>query len=106
MDSLENMFNANAVACANDGIRKILCSGPTCLGYFLQFCGAYREEGSETRIEEVYKHLGWVQNRSLTSLDVHMILEMLEGILCVSIRFGQPLRKNGKAVEINFTLNA
>ena len=106
MDALEIMFNANAVAWGDDGTQKMPCSGPKSLCYFLQFCGVYREEGAQTRIEGMYKHLGWVQNRSLTSLDVHMILEMLEGILCVSIRFGQPLRKNGKAVEINFTLNA
>ena len=97
MDALEIMFNANAVACGDDGTKKMPCSGPKSFCYFLQFCGAYREEGAQTRIEEMYKHLGWVQNRSLTSLDVHMILEMLEGILCVSIRFGQLLRKKWKS---------
>ena len=99
MDSLENMFNANAVACANDGIRKILCSGPKCLGYFLQFCGAYREEGSETRIEEVYKHLGWVQNRSLTLLDVQIVLETLKGTLFHSIKHVKIRRKTGEILE-------
>ena len=97
MDALEIMFNANAVAWGDDGTQKMPCSGPKSLCYFLQFCGVYRDEEAQTRIEEMYKHLGWVQNRSLTSLDVHMILEMLEGILCVSIRFGQPLRKKWKS---------
>ena len=87
MDALEIMFNANAVAWGDDGTQKMPCSGPKSLCYFLQFCGAYRDEEAQRRIEEMYKHLGWVQNRSLTSLDVHLILEMLEVWLKIYLNY-------------------
>ena len=83
MDSLENIFNANAVVCGEDGTKMIRCSGPECLSYLLQFCCPYREEVSQLRIEEAYKHLGWVQHRSLTLLDIRNILETLTGTCCL-----------------------
>ena len=61
--------------------------------FVIFFCRAYREEGSETRIEEVYKHLGWVQNRSLTLLDVQIVLETLKGTLSHSIKHVKIRRK-------------
>ena len=79
MDSLENMFNANAMVSENDGVQKVRCSGPVCLRYFLQSCGAYREEDSQKRIQDMYEQLGWVQNRYLTLVDMQILLQKLKG---------------------------
>ena len=81
MDSLENMFNVNAVACESDGIKKMCCPGPECLAFFLQISGVYRDEGLLTHIQEVYEHMCWVPSRSLTWLDVQSVIETLKGNL-------------------------
>lgn len=72
------MFNVNAVASENDDVKKMRCPGPECLCYFLQFAGVHREEGLQKRIQEVYDHMGWLDNRSLSWFDVQSVLEKLE----------------------------